>query len=134
MGADPAATGTRIRKRRQVLRMTQEDLAAALGVSKSTVANWERGKHFPLRYLGAVEATLGVSLDTPSPRDELVPADEWERLVLADETLPYGERADIVRRSRAARARLYPALEPPSAPPGDGRRPAPASAPESAPG
>lgn len=59
--------GTRIRKRRQVLHLTQEDLAARLSVSKSTVANWERGKHFPQRYLGAVEAILGP-LEDEEPR------------------------------------------------------------------
>lgn len=64
MAADPAI-GTRIKKRRQVLDMTQQDLADALGVSKSTVANWESGKHFPLRYLGKVEDVLGVSLEAP---------------------------------------------------------------------
>ena len=56
------ALGTRIKKRRQVLGMTQQQLADAVGVSKSTVANWESGKHFPLRYLGKLEAVLGVTL------------------------------------------------------------------------
>ena len=61
--------GTRIKRRRQVLRLTQEDLAGRLGVSKSTVANWESGKHFPLRYLGAVEQELGISLAEPAEPD-----------------------------------------------------------------
>ena len=55
--------GTKIKKRRQILDMTQQDLAGALGVSKSTVANWERGKHFPLRYLGRIEHVLSIRLD-----------------------------------------------------------------------
>jgi len=42
--------------------MTQDDLAAELSVSRSTVANWESGKHFPLRYLGRVEDVLGIDL------------------------------------------------------------------------
>jgi transcriptional regulator with XRE-family HTH domain len=63
--------GTRIKRRRQVLRLTQEDLAGRLGVSKSTVANWESGKHFPLRYLGAVEHELGVSLAGQPEPDSL---------------------------------------------------------------
>lgn len=54
--------GTQIRKRRQVLGMTQDELAAELHVSRSTVTSWESGKHFPLRYLGAIEHVLGVSL------------------------------------------------------------------------
>lgn len=69
--------------------MTQADLAARLGVAKSTVANWESGKHFPARYLGAVEAELGVSLtDEPEPDPRVAqikalgmdPADEAEFL------------------------------------------------------
>ena len=62
MATDPPI-GTKIARRRQVLGMTQQDLAAELNVSKSTVANWETGKHFPRRYLGRVEAVLGISLD-----------------------------------------------------------------------
>ena len=61
MAAD--SIGTTIRKRRQVLGLTQQQLADSLGVSKSTVANWESGKHFPLRYAGAVEKALGIELD-----------------------------------------------------------------------
>lgn len=72
MAAD-TAIGTRIKKRRQVLDMTQQDLADALGVSKSTVANWETGKHFPLRYLGKVEDVLGVSLDDAEEPLEIPP-------------------------------------------------------------
>lgn len=53
--------------------MRQEDLARKLGVSKSSVANWESGKHFPKRKLGAVEAVLGINLDSePEPDPEPV--------------------------------------------------------------
>lgn len=73
---DPVQTGLKIAKRRHQLNraggirqpgepvMRQEDLAALLGVALSTVANWERGKSFPGRYLGAVETALGISLDS----------------------------------------------------------------------
>jgi transcriptional regulator with XRE-family HTH domain len=60
---DGVPIGVRIKRRRQVLGMRQEDLARKLGVSRGTVATWEAGKHFPLRKLGAVEAVLGISLD-----------------------------------------------------------------------
>jgi transcriptional regulator with XRE-family HTH domain len=65
--------GKRIRKRRQVLGMTQQDLADRLGVAKSTVSNWESGKHFPLRYLGAVEHVLGISLEGEQPPPVISP-------------------------------------------------------------
>ena len=61
--ADAGTIGTRIARRRQALRMTQEDLAQAVGVTKSSVANWESGKHFPQRKQGAVEHVLGISLE-----------------------------------------------------------------------
>ena len=63
-----APIGARIRRRRQVLGWTQEELAGRLGVVKSSVANWESGKHFPKRKLGLIEAVLGISLDEkPGP-------------------------------------------------------------------
>ena len=68
---DGAPIGIRIARRRQALGMRQEDLARKLGVSKSSVANWESGKHFPKRKQGAVEQVLGISLDdTPEPESE----------------------------------------------------------------
>ncbi len=58
-------TGSVIRKARQRKRMTQEQLAAQLGVDRSAVSNWERGQHYPLRYAGAVEEILGIELPEP---------------------------------------------------------------------
>ena len=72
--ATDRAIGTRIKKRRHVLDMTQQQLADAVGVSKSTVANWESGKHFPLRYLGKLESVLGVNLTEDAPPRQPVPA------------------------------------------------------------
>ena len=43
--------------------MTQQELASRLGVSPTTVANWETGKHYPRRHLGAIEAELRVRLN-----------------------------------------------------------------------
>jgi transcriptional regulator with XRE-family HTH domain len=98
---DGPHVGTRIRKRRQVLRMTQADLAGQLDVSKSTVANWETGKHFPVRYQGAIEQLLGISLDDtgtqPDPNEEalmsldLDPA-ERDKLIEAYRAIRDGER------------------------------------------
>jgi transcriptional regulator with XRE-family HTH domain len=68
MATDPVQIGTRIARRRHQLRITQAQLAADLDVSKSTVANWERGKHSPARHLGALELRLGIRLDGEEPR------------------------------------------------------------------
>lgn len=103
MARDPVATGLRIAKRRQMLNranvlrlpsepmMRQEDLAARLGVAPSTVANWERGKSYPVRYLGALEAVLGVSLTDEEPQPELeLELDENELVILGFKNLPPG--------------------------------------------
>lgn len=54
--------GTRIRKRRQELGLTQQQLADRLEVAESSVVSWETGRHYPKRKLGALEAVLGVNL------------------------------------------------------------------------
>lgn len=59
---EETSVGTLIQRARHRKRMTQKQLAAALGVSKPTVAHWESGKHFPLRYAGAIEDVLGIEL------------------------------------------------------------------------
>ena len=62
--------GARIAKRRHQLDWSQVELARRLGVSPSTVANWERGASYPKRKLGKVEQVLGVTLDGPEPEPE----------------------------------------------------------------
>lgn len=42
--------------------MSQRELADALGVSASTVANWERGAAYPLKFGGIVEEFLGITI------------------------------------------------------------------------
>ena len=59
--------GKAIRRARQRQRLTQDALAAKLGVSNASVVNWESGKHFPLRHLGAIEEALGISLEGYEP-------------------------------------------------------------------
>jgi transcriptional regulator with XRE-family HTH domain len=63
MASDAATTGARIRRRRQELDMTQKELAERVNVDESSVINWETGKHYPKRKLGALELVLGIRLD-----------------------------------------------------------------------
>jgi transcriptional regulator with XRE-family HTH domain len=72
MPADPAI-GHRIERRRQVLGMTQEELARRVGVNRASIGNWESGRHFPKRYLGKLEEVLGIQLDPPPEPSRIVP-------------------------------------------------------------
>lgn len=53
-----------IKRRRQELRLTQQDVAEACGVDRSTVANWETGQTYPdARRLKALAKVLDVTVD-----------------------------------------------------------------------
>ena len=60
---DPRVIGARIARRRHQLGWSQVELAERLGVSPSSVANWERGASYPKKKIGKVEQVLGVPLD-----------------------------------------------------------------------
>lgn len=61
--------GRRIRRHREARRLSQQELADALGVSLRSVGNWERGKTHPQSSLGAIEALFGVDLESPAPAE-----------------------------------------------------------------
>lgn len=92
MATDPAF-GTRIRTRRQEMHLTQAELAARVGVDPSSVISWEKGRHFPKRWQGALEKVLGISLE----RDEglRVISPELRRLVLSTLDDPEDQRRVI---------------------------------------
>lgn len=50
--------GANIRAARETKRMSQQDVAAALGTSVSRVSGWERGRHLPKRSQHAPLAAL----------------------------------------------------------------------------
>ena len=66
-GKDPRIIGARIARRRHQLGLSQVELAALIGVSPSSVANWERGASYPKKKFGKVEQVLGISLDEIAP-------------------------------------------------------------------
>lgn len=105
--------GARIRRARKLLRMTQQELADKVGVSRTTVDAWENGRSYPKRHDVVLEEALGISLGgEPQAPPAIVPEYEWERLLLADETLPYAERVQIIEVTRRARAGGGPAPAP----------------------
>ena len=112
--------GAQIRRARQLLDWRQQDLAEKLGVSRNTVDSWENDRAYPQRKAAKIEQLLGITLEgEPQAPGGIEPTDEWERLVMLDESLPLAERVQIIQVSRRARARVYPAAEP--RPAGGGR-------------
>lgn len=54
-----------IQRARQQARMTQQELAEAVGVSLRTITSWERGSTLPLNRIPVLEQILGVTLTEP---------------------------------------------------------------------
>ena len=103
--ATESRIGVRIKRARERKRMRQQDLAAAVGVSRTTVDAWEHNRAYPRNRIGALEDVLGISLDdAPAAADALEPTDDWEAAVLADRDIPDEVKVSLVRGSRAARA------------------------------
>ena len=68
MATDPPI-GTKIRRARERKRMSQEELAEAVGVHRVTVSQWEADRAYPRNRIGALEEVLGISLeDEDRPR------------------------------------------------------------------
>ncbi len=60
----PREIGERIRTTRQERRITQEELAAAVGVSRSAVAQWETGRSGQITgNLARIAQVLGVGVE-----------------------------------------------------------------------
>lgn len=108
MPADPQ-TGARIRRARKLLRLTQQQLADKVGVSRNTVDAWENGRSYPKRYDVALEEALGIDLagdgeQAPAALDDLKPwQDDWEAQVANDSDMPVDWRRDLIEDSRRAR-------------------------------
>lgn len=62
-------------------KMTQAEMAKALGVHRSTVYNWERGKTSPnYKYLKKIEEITGVPCDYIFLPDTLLKVDSMNSL------------------------------------------------------
>ena len=94
--------GTRIRKRRQELGLTQQELADRLKVAESSVVAWETGKHYPKRKLGALEAVLGVNLADGQDASPFTTPDE--AAIWSLDRFSEGERRALIRALRETRA------------------------------
>jgi transcriptional regulator with XRE-family HTH domain len=103
------AIGLVIRRARERRRMTQQQLADAVGVSLRSVSNWELGHHVPRNRTAVLEEVLAVSLRDDKAQDELVPENDWERDVLGDADLPPDVRRALVLDWRRGRDEAWAA-------------------------
>lgn len=90
----PVALGQRIRKRRQMMSMTLQELSKACGVSVSYLSQVERDNAVPtLGTLAEVAAALDVSIDhfiaTPRQVDSVTRADTRPRFSVAGNSVVY---------------------------------------------
>jgi transcriptional regulator with XRE-family HTH domain len=105
--AEKRRVGALIRSRRQVLGLRQPELAERVGASRQSVGSWETGQSYPLRYVGKIEAVLGVSLTasniTPPP-----PTDPHERRIwdLAIQDMDAGAAWEVIGEYRRRRRRI----------------------------
>lgn len=87
--------GRRIRQARAEKKLTQEQLAEMIGVSKQAVSNWERGENrIDEATKGILEEVLQVDLTTPIKRLERgsMTVKELEKIDNLDELLGYAEQ------------------------------------------
>lgn len=126
MAQNPPSLGARIRRARELARLSQEDLAKAVGASVRAISDWENDKHHPRNRLGVLEEVLGVDLgdepeepELPTPEDldglreharevlgprAAVALDAIDR-ALADELRPNGGRGEGAAGDAAGSAR-----------------------------
>jgi len=105
---DPRIIGTRIARRRHQLGWTQRELARRLGVSPTSVANWERGASYPQKRWGLVEQVLGITL-SEEPAPDIMPPGLREHV---REILPPDRAAAVEAAIEAALRRETPARGP----------------------
>lgn len=116
---DEDGPGARIRAARIARGMTQADLAAAIGVSRSAVAQWETDRAGQVRgNLARIAEILGVSTDHlvgGKPMSDLTPADATELALLRLYRACDGADRQLLLRTaiRLARAKAPPSPEPP---------------------
>jgi transcriptional regulator with XRE-family HTH domain len=116
MASDPPSLGARIRRARESRRLTQPQLAEAIGVSVRAIGDWENNRTRPKNRLGALEEFFRVSL-TGDEEPEEIYTDPVERAIWEDPTLPRARKRALIEQLRAERREHTPrAMEPPALP------------------
>jgi len=104
MTSEPATLGTRIRRARERARLSQVELAKAVGASVRAVGDWENDRRKPRNRLGAIEQVLDVDLsEQPQPQPD-IPQKLLDE-IMTNKGLTQGEREAVIRAVREAIAR-----------------------------
>ena len=99
--------GQRIRKRREILEITQQELAQALGMTPQYISAIEQGKYSPsLTALTKLAEELGVSVDYLLSGKEGIITDTIPA-IKADKTLPLNAKRAIIALVEVIRAKGY---------------------------
>ena len=98
--------GRRIRALRTERRMTQEDLAAALGVSPQAVSKWENGVTAPdISLLPRISVAFGVTIDELFALSDAEHLDRIERMITNTRDIPEAQFAAAEAMLRGISAR-----------------------------
>jgi transcriptional regulator with XRE-family HTH domain len=97
MASTPPTLGTRIRRARERARLSQEELAQAVGASVRAVGDWENDRRKPRNRLGALEDALGVSLDgVPEPEPQSLIPRSLRREIAENDDLTSAEKEAVL--------------------------------------
>lgn len=93
--------GTRIRRARERKHLSQQELADAVGVSRSAVNAWENNRAEPRSSLGALEVVLDVNLSDGTGVESSTDPDE--AVIMGFTQFSAAEKAVLVDALRRAR-------------------------------
>ena len=84
MARNQPSLGTRIRRARERARLSQEELATAVGASVRAISDWENDRRRPRNRLGVLEEVLSVRLDDEDEPEPSIPEDLRQDILNAD--------------------------------------------------
>lgn len=104
--------GETIRRHRKLKNLTQEEMAARLGVTAPAVNKWENGNSFPdIMLLAPIARLLDITVDTLLSFHEELTADEIRNIIYEMETMLKKESFEKVFQWAKQKIETYPNCE-----------------------